>query len=225
MTGVPPFLLGFRGRFIAYAIAGVGLILDGPRLEGGFVAFLSSPAGVAFVGGIVAIVGLSVEESGTLARIRFGIAARVLAPVFIVIAVALAVSEHHTPGVVFVLGTILVAAGFVHDVAVLRDLRHGQRVWLEAIRDGQLVVSIAGATVLIPLDVIAGAQVAVGDAGRGVFLHVTSRARIQGDVDNLPWVSASLAHDTLVLSEHQCNMDARAVVSRVRDAAVVRTYR
>ena len=218
---VPTFLLGARGRLFAYAGGGVGLILDAPRFGGGFVRFLATPAGLALAGGVLGVIGITIEETGTLARIRAGIALRLLGPLLLIGAAAWTLADGRTPGMVFALAAAVVAIIAAHDAALLRDLRHGQHTRLESVAPAGVTLSVRGTSVILPLDALAGAELAASGEGRGVFLVVTSRERIQGDSARLPWASSGLHHDALVLTEHQCNLDARTVVARVRDAIAV----
>jgi len=216
----PPALLGFRGRLFAYAGAAVGLALGAPRFGGSFVDFLATPCGGALLTGVLVGVGLSIEESGTLRRIRLGIALRLLGPVLLLATAGWAAGRGEGPGLVFALGAVFVGVGAVHDAALLRDLRHGQKTRLEAIEETGLRLSVGGAPVLLPLDALDGARLATIGEGRGVWFIVSRRDRIQGDVDRLPWASSDLTRDALVLTEHECNLDARAVVGQISRAVL-----
>jgi hypothetical protein len=172
------------------------------------------------IAGVVVCIGLSVEETGTLARIRAGIALRLLGPPLLAAATAWAVTQGLMPGVVFAVASAVVVWVAVRDVALLCDLRHGQETRLESIQATGLTLSVRGAPIVIPFDALGGATLAKGDVGRSVLV-VTRRDRIQGDSSRLPWVTSNLTSDTLVLSEHQCNLDARTMVERVLQAVAL----
>ncbi len=116
-----------------------------------FVDFMTEPAGVMIVGVVLVTVGLSVEETGTMARIRSGIALR-LAAVAVFVAVVLWGALRGAPSgssvglgwALIAAGGALVAHGARFDLAAYGDPRHGQdlqgwrsslpRVWSSASR-------------------------------------------------------------------------------------------
>jgi len=106
-----------------------------------------------------------------------------------------------------------------YDLAVLADPRHAQAVKLERISLDALHLVADGAPVTIPMDTVIGAVVANSGAGRGVLITVKGRDKIGGPAGALPWVAATRAGDTFVLTEHQAALDADVLAKRVLDAA------
>ena len=226
MATAGSLLLGMRARATAYALPGFGMAAmapGGPRL-GGFGQFMMEPAGVMVAALVLVLLGVTVEETGSMRRIRLGIGLRLAAPVLFVVTAVWAgargapTAQLSTLGWILILaGGALVAHGARFDLAAYADPRHGQPLRLEKLSLDGLVLDASGAAVRIPLADVTSAEVADSGAGRGVMIGVRRGVRREGD--GLPWVFAGLDEDTFVLTEHQAGIDAGALVTRLREAA------
>jgi hypothetical protein len=224
-------LLGFRGRELSAGLATMGLAVVAPSGLKGADVFLRAPLGLGVLALAAIALGMSVEETGTVRRIRLGIAIRLLAPCLLAaggIWAALTSNERSPEAfgfALFVLGAALTLYAARHDVAVLADLRSGQPIRLEEISGGSLRLSInhgeTGETseIIIPTSELVGAAAAQSLDGRGVFITVKSRDHIKGNAGVLPWVAVSADGDTFLLTEHQAAMDTEALIAQLRGAA------
>ncbi|MBK9258408.1 MAG: hypothetical protein IPM54_01065 [Polyangiaceae bacterium] len=217
--------LGFRARAFSMALVCFGLAAAAPRGLKGFVEFLKAPPGLAVVAlGLMAI-GVSVEESGTIKRIRFGIGLRILATAVLVAAViwglllgaplpSLSYMGFALGGV----GAIGVAIALQHDLAKYADVRHGEPVKLLELSGAGLDIEANGERVTVAVaDILAASAVANLD-GRAVIFLVSEAARRRRDMHALPWIGATVDGDAFVLTEHQAGMDADELVRRVVEA-------
>jgi len=232
---VHPFFLGTRARATSFGFACFGLATVAPPGIHGFGAFMLSPPGVPIVGLALVMLGISVEETGTLRRIRIAAAIRLLAFALAIAAAVWATAlgawsrELATMGaVLYGLGIAGATLGFLHDKALLADVRHGQDLRLEGISADAVTLRAGDRDVSVPSSSLRGATMAKSDVGRAVFVLVRSRNDVVGAVDRLPWVSAGRDGDAFVLTEHQAGLDADVLATRLSEAAAaaeVRGYR
>jgi hypothetical protein len=223
----PAWLLGFRARAMAFGLVAFGLALRAPAGLRGGAAFALSPPGLAIAGlGLVAL-GDTLDESGTVARIRVGAAVRVAAAIVTGLAAPLWSLAIPAPTAgLGAAGIVMAAAGALaiglvarHDAAVRADPRHGQDVRLEGLRRGALELSVRGASVVVPTSAIRAATVVARGGGRATVIVVSNRDGIRGDAASLPWAAALAEGDALVLTEHQSGLDAAALAARVLEAS------
>jgi hypothetical protein len=214
----PAILLGLRARVFTYAAAGVSLIFGVPQFQGKLVEFLLTPPGLSVIAvGLIAL-GISIEQSGTLARARVGIGVRLAAPALLAAAAvrAAAIGSTHVGGwTAFAAFSAPIALVTAYDARLFGDLRHGQATRLETIARGALEITAEGEPILVPIDAIVGVTVGESSVGRAVLVHVAQKNLIHGDASRLPWIGATADRDIFALTEHQCNRDARAVMGEI----------
>lgn len=228
MTEAGPFLLGSRARAMGYALSALGLVALAPvgSRPREFTSFLTEPGGVMMGAMALVMLGLSVEETGTLARIRAGIALR-LAAAAAFVAIAAWAAARGTAGpsastlgwTLTALGGALVGYGALFDVAAYRDPRHGQPIQLEKVSPEGLILTAQGRRVRIPLADVTGVAVTPSGLGKAVVIAVRRDAGVRRDDDALPWIMAGIDADQLVLTEHQAGLDAAALVTLIEEAA------
>jgi hypothetical protein len=219
---VSRFFLGFRARAFSVALICFGLAVVAPPGLKGFVAFLQAPPGLSVVALVLVAIGVSVEETGTIRRIRWGIALRLLSVPILVAAVFWAmVIGSPLPSLVvmgFVLGgmgAIGVGLALQHDWATYADVRHGQPVRLEELTSSGLEIESNGQHMTVAIDDILMVR-AVGNLdGRAVIFLLNENVRKRKDTDVLPRIGATREGDAFVLTEHQAGMDADDLVARL----------
>jgi hypothetical protein len=223
---VPKFFLGFHGRSLSAAFACFGLAAMAPSGLKGFSAFLTSPPG----GGVIALalitVGSSVEETGTIRRIRIGTGLRLAAAaVLVVAAIWAAVLGAPTPGLgrfgwfLFALGAVGVGIALAHDAGAFMDPRYGQAVRLEKVSADGLEFSAGGEQVILnPWDVL-GVSAAGDTMGRAVVILTKERGRLRGNTSALPWIGSTRDGDAFMVTEHQAGMDVEVLVRKILDVA------
>lgn len=216
------FFLGFRARAFSVALICFGLATIAPPGLKGFVEFIQAPPGLAVIALILVALGFSIEESGTIRRIRLGIGLRLLASPILVVAVLWAMLlGSPLPGLA-VMGFVLIGIGAIgvglalqHDWATYADVRHGQSVHLEELSPSGLEIESNGVRTTVAIGDILAAR-AVGNLdGRAVIFLVKETARKLKDMDGLPWIGATPEGDAFVLTEHQAGMDAEELVARM----------
>ncbi|WP_437285036.1 hypothetical protein [Sorangium sp. So ce406] len=213
-----------RAMFIGLACAALACMTPpGPK---GVLSFLASPAGPGVAALAVMAVGTSVEELGTIRRIRIGAGLCVVAAALVAAGglwgaalAALGAPSVWPAWLLYGAGASGVALALRRDVAVFRDPRHGQSVRLEGISADAVRLTANGAPVTIPAALIRGVSLATGPDGRGVFILLGSRGKVIGDARALPWVAAHRDGDTLLLTEHQAALDAELLAARLLEAA------
>lgn len=220
--GMNGFLLGFRGRALSMGLVCFGLAAAAPSGLKGFASFFQAPPGVAVVALALVAIGCSVEETGTIRRIRFGIALRLAAAAVLTIAVVWGVllgaplPNLATMGIVLgAVGGTGVVIGLQHDVATYSDVRHGQTVKLMGVSRAGLELEVKGERVTVAAQSFLGATVASNLDGRAVLFLVKADARSREGLEALPWVGATREGDAFVLTEHQASMDAEELAGRV----------
>ena len=203
----------------------MGLAVMTPVGPKSLFAFLQSPAGLGSFAAFAIAVGVSIEEMGTLRRIRLGIAFRLVAAAVLGAAVlwgvwlgapSAAAAKFGWPFVA--LGAAGVAMALRVDAAAYDDPRSGQPVRLESISPDALRLSSGGVPILVPTSLLRGAELTRDGIGRGVLILVADRDRAIGAVDSLPWVSSDAACHIFLLTEHQAALDAEALLMQIRDA-------
>lgn len=221
------FLLGTQGRAFAIAFSSFGLaVLASSAFRGGFLPFLLSPPGLCVVALGLVMLGLSVEETGTVRRIRLGVAIRLLAFVLVIVAGVWAIFDGALGAMFAVFGFSLfgigvagAAVGFLFDKGVFADVRHGQAVRLENISANFVSLRVRGRDVTIPTASLRGVALARDLDGRGVFVLVRSRDDVVGGAELLPWVATTREGETLILTEHEAGLDAEVLATRLSEAA------
>ncbi len=228
MATAGSFLLGMRARAMAYAFPAFGLAAMGPSgpRPGGFVDFMQEPPGAVIVCLGLCALGLTVEESGTLGRIRAGIAMRLAAAVGLLLTIVwFAVRGAEVPSLsglgwaLIVPGLAAAGYGATFDLAAYRDPRHGQTLRLEKLSPEGLLLTAGGRLVRIPIADITSATVAESLAGKGVLIGVRASAAVRQEGVPLPWVLTGIDEDRFVLTEHQAGLDAPTLVQRIHETA------
>lgn len=220
----PPVSFQARTLFIGLACAALACMTP-PGLKG-VLPFLASPAGPGVAALALVAVGTSVEDLGTIRRIRIGVGLCIGAAALVAAGglwgAALAALGGPIAWPVWLpygAGAAGVALALRRDIGVLRDPRHGQSVRLEAISADAVRLTVNGAPVTIPAALIRGVSLATDLDGRGVFVRLASRDKVIGDTRALPWVAAHRDGDTLLLTEHQAALDAELLAVRLLEAA------
>lgn len=216
------WFLGFRARAFSVALICFGLAAVAPRGIQGFIGFLQAPPGLALIALVLVAVGQSVEETGTMKRIRFGIVLRLVAAPVLVIACAWAAMlgspMTSLTTMAFVLGGIG-AIGFglalQHDWATYADVRYGQPVKVLDISKAGIEIETQQGRVIVALTDILAVRAAANLDGRAVIFLVDAAARKRETLAALPWIGATAEGDAFVLTEHQAGMDVEVLVQRV----------
>ncbi len=220
-------IYGFRGRVFAFCLPAFGLAIMAPAGgTSGFQGFVLSPPGLAFVALALMALGASVEDTGTLRRIRLGVGLRLLAAALLVPAAAWAgvIGAPSSSlatfgwGVAFV-GLALVTGLARRDAGVFADPRHAQDTRLESISRDALRLVVHGKALSIPSGAVRRAAVGSNLEGRVALIEVSGREAITGDADALAWIARGTQGDTFVLTEHQAGLDAEVLAQRVLEAA------
>lgn len=187
----------------------------------GIGAFFSSSAGLGFAALLLFMAGASLEEAGSLLKIRAGALLRLLATLALAVAVVWACASDDltlwalmTKGVVALglIGALLFAP---RDVGILRDVRHAQRQRLLSVFPDGIELSLGEARVTIPAAAIASVALSRSEKGRGALLHLDPAALGQ-DALHLLGERGEREELTLVLTEHQAATDAEVLVRRLR---------
>lgn len=189
------------------------------------MGFLQAPPGLALIALVLVAVGQSVEETGTMKRIRFGIALRlVAAPVLVIACAWAAMLGSPMPSLAtmaFVLGG-LGAIGFglalQHDWATYADVRYGQPVKVLDVSKAGIEIETQQGRVTMALTDILAVRAAANLDGRAVIFLVDAAARKRETLAALPWIGATAEGDAFVLTEHQAGMDVEVLVKRVVDS-------
>lgn len=220
------FFLSTRVRAFSFAFTSFGLATVMPPGIKGFWPFMLSPAGVTIGALGLVMLGVTLEESGTVARIRIGIGARLVAFGLVLFAGVWGFFLNEPLASLFTFGVVLYGLGaagaavsFRHDLRVFDDVRHGQAIRLEKITPEAVSFVVSGVTTSIPTGLVRAVSVAKGLGGRGVFVLVAGREKIVGAANQLPWISASREGDTFVLTEHEAGLDAEVIATRLLEAA------
>jgi hypothetical protein len=216
------FFLGFRARAFSVALICFGLAVVAPPGLKGFVGFLQAPPGLAVVALALVAIGVSVEETGTLRRIRLGIGLRIVAVPILVAAVVWAMllgsplASLATMGLVLGgVGAIGVGMALQYDWHAHADVRYGQPVRLVELSKAGLEIEANGQRCCVAIGDILAVR-AVGNLdGRAVIFLVNENARKRKDLEVLPWIGATPEGDAFALTEHQAGMDAEQLVALV----------
>jgi hypothetical protein len=220
------FLRDIRLRAGTMAFASFGLASVAPSGLRGLFPFLFSPPGLGIVAIALLMLGFSVEETGTVRRIRIGVGFRIVAFVLVLLSAAWAVALGALSSSLAVFGFCLFGVGaagatfgFRHDLRVFADVRHGQPLRLEKITAQTVLLRARDRDVSIPTSLIRGVAVAKDLDGRGVLVLVHGRDKVVGDVASLPWLASTLEGDTFILTEHEAGLDAEVLAARLLEAS------
>ncbi|XXX73348.1 hypothetical protein WMF30_37485 [Sorangium sp. So ce134] len=218
--------VSFQARAMFIGLSCAALACMAPAGPKGVLSFLASPAGPGIAALALMALGTSVEELGTIRRIRIGAALCIVAAALVAAGglwgAALAALGAPVPWPAWLLygaGAMGVALALGRDIAVYRDPRHGQSVRLEAISADAVRLTAGGAPVTIPASLIRDVTLAKSPEGRGVFILLAGRDKVIGDARALPWVAARRDGDALLLTEHQAALDAELLAARLLEAA------
>ena len=212
-----------RTPVYAYVATCFGVAALMPRGVRGVAAFLASPAGLGIVAIVMLLVGESVEETGTLRRIRMGASIRVAAAATLAASVAWLLLMGAVGTGAALVGWALVALGlggagyFAHeDAQVLADVRYGQRIALRRLTDRGLEIDADGASVLVLHASILSVTVGGTANGRCLIFEVDRSAAIEG-ASALPWAEERVRSRVFYLTEHQLGADAVELAGRIAD--------
>ncbi len=207
---------------MSMALVAFGLAAVAPPGIKGFVGFLQAPPGLAVVALALMAIGHSVEETGTIRRIRLGIAMRLIAVAVLVVAAIWAVMLGAPMASLATMGLILGGAGFVgvlialrHDWGVYGDVRYGQPVHLVELSPSGVVMEAKGNQATIPTADILALRGAQNLDGRAVVFLVNEKTRNRKNMELVPWVGATPDGDAFVLTEHQLGMDVEQFMTRM----------
>jgi hypothetical protein len=171
-------------------------------------------------------IGVSVEESGTIRRIRLGIGLRILAVPILVAAVFWAMMLGSPLPSLAVMGFVLGGVGAIgvglalqHDWATYADVRHGQSVRLVEVSRSGIEIESNGVRATVAIGDILAARAVANLDGRAVIFLVNEDARQRKELDILPWIGATRNADAFVLTEHQAGMDAEQLAGQVTNMA------
>ncbi len=199
-----------------------GLAAVAPPGLKGFVGFLQAPPGLSVVALSLVAIGVSVEETGTIRRIRWGIGLRILAvPILVAAAIWAMLLGSPLPSLAamgFILGgvgAIGVGLALQHDWATYTDVRHGQPVRLVDLSRSGLEIESNGVRTTVAMGDILVARAVANLDGRAVMFLINDDARKRKPMDALPWIGATPEGDAFVLTEHQAGMDAEQLVARM----------
>jgi hypothetical protein len=215
-------ILGFRARAMSFGLMAAGFAVLLPRRATGALDFATTPAALPLFGLGLVTLGSFIEETGTLRRIRAGLAVRLAGAACAFVSVPWAgLADRSTlpwGWALVAIGGALVALAAQVDLRHFRDTRAGQSLRLESLDDAAMTLTAGGQTVRIPLDAITAVALGRHMEGRGVHVVVGRRDRIQGDVEHVPFTAATRIGDELFLTEHQCNRDAEELVAHLTRA-------
>lgn len=199
-----------------------GLAVVAPSGIKGFAGFMQSPPGLGVVALALMAIGFSVEETGTIRRIRRGIAMRLAAVAVLVGAVTWAMLLGSPMPSLAMMGWVLGGAGFVgvamalqHDLAAYADVRHGQPVRLAELSASGVVIEAKGELATIPMADILALRGAENLDGRAVIFLVKEKTRKRKNMDIVPWIGATPEGDAFVLTEHQLGRDVEVIVAQM----------
>lgn len=216
------FFLRFRTRAFSVAFISFGLAAVAPRGIQGFAGFIQAPPGLAVVALALVAIGQSVEETGTIKRIRLGILLRLLAAPILVAACAWAlVLDSPSPSIVTMalvlggIGALGFGIAFQHDWATYADIRHAQSVKLEEVSNAGIELETRQGRRTIALTDLLAVRAVADFNGRAIVFLVNSEARNRSELDGVPWAGATPEGDAFVLTEHQAGMDAEELVKQV----------
>jgi hypothetical protein len=167
-------------------------------------------------------IGCSVEEFGTVRRIRWGVGLRILAAPILAAAVVWAMLLGSPLPSLAVMGFVLGGVGAIgvgialqHDWATYADVRHDQPVRLVELSPSGLEVETNGVRSCVAIRDILSVRAVENLDGRAVVFLVNEDARNRKDMDALPWIGANRDGDAFVLTEHQAGMNAEQLVAQV----------
>lgn len=210
-----PRFLSFHGRILFAALPLFGFAVLAPQGLKGIDAFLQTPLGPGVVALASIGIGMSIEELGTMRRIRQGILMRLSVPFLIGVGAVWALILGAPNASLATFGWLLFLIGFIptlyifrHDLAVYKDPRHGQPIALLDIGQKYLRIRTPNDEITIPLRKILGVIPVAGLNGRGVIITVAGKESLKGPISNLPWMAAQVSGDSFVMTEHQLAMNA-----------------
>lgn len=218
--------LGFRARIFCAALPVFAFAVLAPPGLKGIDAFLSSPLGPGVLALAAVALGMSVEELGSIARIRQGIGIRLGVPFFLGAGALWAFILGAPNASLALFGWILFSIGFIpclfifrHDLALFKDPRHGQPIALMEIGDKYIRIRAQNDenAIRIPIRKIIAVVPVAGLNGRGAVITLKQKESLKGPVNELPWVEAGVREDSFVLTEHQLAMNAESFASKVAE--------
>jgi len=220
------FLLELRLRAASIAFMCFGLAAVTPGIAKGFANFMLSPPGFGAIAIGLAMLGLSIEETGTIRRIRLGLGIRLGAYALVAAALVWSIARGALGAELLPLGFCLFAPGALgasvgirHDFNAFLDVRNDQIVRLEKISAQSLLLRTDSGEISMPSSILRSAVLVKNSEGRGAVVLVQGRDKIRGDQTTLPWLGATLDGDTFILTEHQTGLDAEVLIQRLLEAA------
>lgn len=214
--------LSFHSRIFFAALPLFGFAILAPQGLKGIDAFLQTPLGPGVLSLASIAIGMSIEELGTMRRIRQGIFMRLSVPFFIGAGALWALILGAPNASLATFGWILFLIGFIptlfifrHDLAVYKDPRHGQPVALLDIGEKHLRIRTQNDEIAIPLRKILGVVPVAGLNGRGVIITVAGKESLKGPISSLPWIAAQISGDSFVMTEHQLAMNAETFAAAI----------
>lgn len=211
------FLLGFRARAFGHGLIAAGSAVFVPGLLRGLAAFITSPAGPAIAGMVIMMAGGMIEEAGGLARIRAGLLVKLGSVLLAFTSIGWGASfgaDNVFAWAMVVPGLALLGVQARFDLARYGDTRTGESVRLES-SDDSLTIAVDRKLVVVPYRAVSETDVIEHGDGRSIAITVAERGAIQGDAKLLPWAASIRSGDIFILSEHQCNRDARELAASI----------
>lgn len=203
--------------FVAFGLAAVA-----PSGIKGFVGFLQAPPGLAVVALALMAIGLSVEETGTIRRIRLGVGMRLVAVPILVVAAFWAMTLGAPMPSLATMGLVFAGAGFVgvlialqHDWGVYGDVRYGQPVRFVELTQSGVVIEAKGEQATVRMADILALRGAQNLDGRAIVFLVNEKTRERKNMELVPWVGATPEGDAFVLTEHQLGMDVELFMTQM----------
>lgn len=186
---------------------------------------MQAPPGLAVIALVLVAVGQSIEELGTIRKIRIGIALRLASAPVLVIACTWAMMLGSPMPSLVTMAVVLGGIGAVgyglalqHDWATYGDVRYGQPVKLLDVSSTGLELETPQGRATIAIADILVVRAAANLDGRAVIFLVNPDVRNRNDLAGVPWVGATPEGDAFALTEHQVGMDVEVLVQRVLQA-------
>ncbi len=207
---------------MSMALVAFGLAAVAPRGTAEFAELFQAPPGLALAALVLMAIGHSVEERGTIRRIRLGVGLRLVAVAVLGVAVIWAMMLGAPMPSLVTVGLIMGVPGFVgvaialqHDWGVYGDVRYGQSIRLVELSRSGMVIESKGAQATLAIADILAVRAVQDLEGRAVVFLVKEDVRKRHAVEMFPWVGATPQGDTFVLTEHQLGKDVEEMMTEV----------